>query len=286
MLNDRQKGIFLVIFGVFLMSFESLIIKATTSNIFSITAYFGFFLALSSFCISLKDGLNLAIKSFFIEPKALFISAFCMAFANFFFFYSVKYVGITITVLIYATCPILTAILEKFTYNTKASPMLYVTSCVIIFGLFIAIKDSVKVTDMLNIFLCIVGLVCFSIIYLILSNKKRVDRRSAITLCGLMLFLFALAFGKTDINIKDLYLLFFMGFFLTSISRLAIGYGAMFILAAEVTLICVLESILAPIWGYLILKEDITLNMIIGGSISILAIIFYISMKTRNKISY
>ncbi|WP_228568589.1 DMT family transporter [Campylobacter sputorum] len=285
-MNTRSKGMFLVIFGVFLMSFESLIIKATKSDIFSITMYFGLFLALSSFLISLKNGLKTTKKSFSIEKKALFTAAFCMAFANFFFFYSVKYIGITITVLIYATCPILTAILESIIYKTRAGAMLYITSLIIIFGLFIAIKDNIKFDEMLNIFFCLIGLICFSIIYIVLSNKKEVDRKSVITLCGLMLFFFALPFANTNINLQDFCLLFFMGFFLTSISRLAIGYGAMFILGAEVTLICVLESILAPIWGHIILGEIVNLDMIIGGTISIFAIICYISMKTRYKISY
>lgn len=285
-MDTHLKGIFLVITGVVLMSFESLIVRVTSSDVFSLSMYFGFFLAISSFLISLKNGLNYTIKSFCIEKNALLIASFCMAFANFFFFYSVKYTGITITVLIYASCPILTAIFESIFYKKRAGIMLYTTSILIIFGLFMAIKDSIKAEEMIYILLCLIGLICFSIIYLILSNKKEVDRRSVITLCGLILFCFTLPFGSINISQRDFYLLFFMGFFLTSISRLAIGYGAMFILGAEVTLICVLESILAPIWGYLLLGEKITQNMLIGGAISLLAIVVYILVKARHKIAY
>lgn len=285
-MDTHLKGIFLVIIGVVLMSFESLIVRATSSDVFSLSMYFGFFLAVSSFLISLKNGLNYTIKSFFIEKNALLIASFCMAFANFFFFYSVKYIGITITVLIYASCPILTATLESLFYQKRAGIMLYITSILIIFGLFIAIKDNIKAEEILNILLCLIGLICFSLIYLILSNKKEVDRRSVITLCGLILFCFMLPFGNINISQRDLYLIFFMGFLLTTISRLSIGYGAMLILGAEVTLICVLESILAPIWGYLLLGEKITQNMLMGGAISLLAITVYILVKARHKIAY
>lgn len=269
--------------GVFMMSFESLIIKSIKADYFTTMLLLGVFVALSSLFISLSRGVRKTLLSFQIQHKFLIIAALCMATSNFIFIYSVKFLGITISVVIYATSPIISALFETIVYKRRTNPVLYVVCTFIIAGIFIAISKDLRIANIFAVILSLFGVVCFSTIYIILSNKRLVDKRSVITMCGFFIATISIFFAKFELLVLDFWKLFFMGMFLTSISRILIGVGSSKILASEVALICVLESVFAPIWGSMFLGIFPNSRTILGSLIVIISVISYIIFAKRAK---
>ena len=73
-----------------------------------------------------------------------------------------------------------------------------------------------------------------------------------------------------------------MGLLITPFSRVLMGNGTKFISASEVSLLMIIETIMAPVWVWLFLNEIPSSNTFIGGSI-ILATLILNSIYTLKK---
>ena len=74
----------------------------------------------------------------------------------------------------------------------------------------------------------------------------------------------------------------FMGLVISSFSRVLIGNGAKYISASEVSLLMLIETIMAPIWVWVFLNEIPTIYTFIGGSV-IVATLVVNSLYTLKK---
>jgi drug/metabolite transporter (DMT)-like permease len=64
-----------------------------------------------------------------------------------------------------------------------------------------------------------------------------------------------------------------MGLLISPISRVFLGNGAKYISASEVSLLMIIETIMAPIWVWIFLDEVPSSYTFIGGSIIIATLI-------------
>lgn len=275
----RKKGLILTILGVFIMSFESPIIKFSQSGGFEFLFYFGI-------CIFLTTIITMFLtkskqNSLLANPKWLVISAFCMALSNVFFIYAVKFTGISVVVLILATSPIFCALIDLVFTKTKTPGALFVATFFILIGLYIVIFDDDKNIDFIGVLCGFLVVVFFAIFYTILSHNKDINRLSQLGISAIFMVLFALPFIKFEFDVANLLPILIMGIFVTPLSRVLIGEGSKYILSAEVGLLIILESILAPIWGVLFLGEKITTNTIFGGFIMLVSVGFYILKSSK-----
>jgi drug/metabolite transporter (DMT)-like permease len=73
-----------------------------------------------------------------------------------------------------------------------------------------------------------------------------------------------------------------MGLLITPISRVLIGNGAKYISASEVSLLMLIETIMAPIWVWIFLNEIPSIYTFIGGGIIVITLIIN-SLYTLKK---
>lgn len=279
-MDSRKKGIWLVFFGVLLMSFESPIISFTNVSGFKFILYLGLFLFLSTALI-LPFSKKKIREIYTQNPKILILASVFMALSNIFFINAVKYAGIATTVLIIAIGPIFCAMIGYLFLRQKTPKIIFLATALVFLGLYIILADSQKNIDFLGVMLGFLCVLSFSIVFVILSNFASVDRIANINLAGLFTVIFALFFTNFDIDWHNFFIIFAMGFFITPLSRIFIGYGSLYILPAEVGILMILESVLAPFWGYLFLNEAISANTLIGGSIIVLSVGFYTAFTSK-----
>lgn len=98
-----------------------------------------------------------------------------------------------------------------------------------------------------------------------------------------------LAFLTVSIVVPDSYslgVIFFMGFILTPISRLLIGIGTKVLPSIDVTLLTIIETVLAPVWVWLFLAEAMMPTTLVGGAIIILTLVVYTKMANAESKRY
>lgn len=269
----------LTVIGVVLMSFESLLIKMTSIPAQSISFYFGLFMFASTNIMLVSKTKKGIFTIYRNEYRAILLSALFMGSSNYFFILAIKNTSVASAVFILSTAPLISALIGFVLFRTKVPLRLFVATFFVFIGLSLIVYndwDGGNMRGNLYAFLCVLS---FSSLFSVLERYKEVSRLACIGAGGLMASL--LAFLTVSIVIPDSYslgIIFFMGFILTPISRVLIGLGTKVLPSVDVTLLTIIETVLAPVWVWLFLAEAMIPTTLLGGAIIIVTLIMYTKM--------
>lgn len=274
-MTNTSKGLLITSLGAFIISFEALFIKFTTVEPFLFSFYIGICMFLSTGLLVIakkRDVLksNLYKKSF----KFALIGAFFMAISNLFFISAIKATLTANVVLILASTPIFASFYAYIIYKVKPQKNIYFASAFIFLGLYVIFSDQLGFG---NIEGNIYALICanlFSLSFVFLSHHTNIDRVILICLSGLFLTILTFFFNESlVIDMKNLLYILAMGIFITPISRVLLSSGTKYISASEVSLLMIIETVMAPIWVWLFLNEIPSSYTFIGGGIILITLI-------------
>ena len=274
-MTNSAKGLALTSLGVFIMSLESLFIKFTTISPFLFSFYIGIFMFISmftSFILNKKEYIKKALST---SPfLMLSICAFLMGLSNIFFITAVKTTTVANVVIIFSTAALFSALFAYLFFKEKITKNIVISSFFIFIGLFIIFNDNLEIGSFEGNIYALLCTALFSISFVLLSKYKEMDRTILTAFAGLALSILAIFFcDELVIDFRTLIILMIMGLLISPISRLLLGNGAKYISASEVSLLMIIETIMAPIWVWIFLNEIPSSYTFIGGSIIIVTLI-------------
>ena len=272
-LNNQQKGSLLAFIAVFLITPDSLLIRLSNIETWGMLFYRGAI----PFVVVLI-GTILFYKKNFIKallgvgyPGIFYIFSF--AICNITFLISIQNTNVANTLVMIALAPMLSAILGaiflKETPDKKTWIAIIVTfvSCIYIF------YDSLKLGNFYGDFFGFVtafGLACNANLARYAKNRDLVPSAVVGKLCvAIFAFIFVENFELIG---NDIFYVPLMCIMCVAIPFVLVTIAPRFITAAEVNLFFLLETILGPIWVWLVIKEQPSMETIIGGSVIILTI--------------
>jgi len=272
-LNNQKKGSLLAFIAVFLITPDSLLIRLSNIETWGMLFYRGAI----PFVVVLI-GTILFYKKNFIKallgvgyPGIFYIFSF--AICNITFLISIQNTNVANTLVMIALAPMLSAILGaiflKETPDKKTWIAIIVTfvSCIYIF------YDSLKLGNFYGDFFGFVtafGLACNANLARYAKNRDLVPSAVVGKLCvAIFAFIFVENFELIG---NDIFYVPLMCIMCVAIPFVLVTIAPRFITAAEVNLFFLLETILGPIWVWLVIKEQPSLETIIGGSVIILTI--------------
>ena len=272
-LSNQQKGSLLAFIAVFLITPDSLLIRLSNIETWGMLFYRGAI----PFVVVLI-GTILFYKKNFIKallgvgyPGIFYIFSF--AICNITFLISIQNTNVANTLVMIALAPMLSAILGaiflKETPDKKTWIAIIVTfvSCIYIF------YDSLKLGNFYGDFFGFVtafGLACNANLARYAKNRDLVPSAVVGKLCvAIFAFIFVENFELIG---NDIFYVPLMCIMCVAIPFVLVTIAPRFITAAEVNLFFLLETILGPIWVWLVIKEQPSLETIMGGSVIILTI--------------
>lgn len=260
--------------GIFIMSVESLMIKYTTVSSFVFSFYLGIFIFTSTagtLLFKKKEYVKNALTSSF---GILIICATMMAISNIFFITAIKTTIVANVVIIFSTSALFSSLIAYLLYKEKMTRNIFYASFFMFIGLFIIFSDELSFGSMEGNIYALLCTILFSISFVLLSKYKEMDRVVLTAFSGLSLSIITYFLSDNlEIDTINLLIVMSMGLVISSISRVLIGNGAKYISASEVSLLMLIETIMAPIWVWIFLNEIPSSNTYIGGSIIILTLI-------------
>ena len=272
-LSNQQKGSLLAFIAVFLITPDSLLIRLSNIETWGMLFYRGAI----PFVVVLI-GTILFYKKNFIKallgvgyPGIFYIFSF--AICNITFLISIQNTNVANTLVMIALAPMLSAILGaiflKETPDKKTWIAIIVTfvSCIYIF------YDSLKLGNFYGDFFGFVtafGLACNANLARYAKNRDLVPSAVVGKLCvAIFAFIFVENFELIG---NDIFYVPLMCVMCVAIPFVLVTIAPRFITAAEVNLFFLLETILGPVWVWLVIKEQPSLETILGGSVIILTI--------------
>ena len=272
-LTNQQKGSLLAFIGVMFITPDSLLIRLSTLDTWGLLFYRGaipFVVVLLSLVLIYRSKL---IKLVFAMGLAGILYAITFTATNITFIVSIQNTNVANTLVMVAMAPMLSAVLSIFFLNEKPDKKTLIAILITFFSVVYIIYDSVKIGNFFgDIFGLItsLGLAFNAIIIRYAKNRNLVP---AAVIGKLFVAIFAIFFVENlRLDGIDLYVIPIMGVMCVAIPFVLITIAPRFITAAEVNLFFLLETIIGPIWVWMVIKEQPSIETISGGLIIILTI--------------
>ena len=283
-LTDQQKGSLLAFVAVMFITPDSLFIRISNIDTWGLVFYRGIIPFLTVFFVMLIiykfNFFKILLNSGY--HGIIYIATFSIT--NITFVVSIQNTNVANTLVMIATAPMLSAILStiflKETSDKKTWISVIVTFAAILYIFFDSLKLGNFYGDILG-FITAIGLAVGAITIRSAKSKNLVP---AAVVGKLFVATFALFFIESfALTENDLIIVPLMCILCVAIPFVLVTIAPRFIPAAEVNLFFLLETIIGPIWVWLIIKEQPSFETIIGGAIIVVTIAIHSFLKLRNS---
>lgn len=286
-MTNNAKGLALTSLGVFIMSLESLFIKFTTISPFLFSFYIGIFMFISMISTFVFKEKAVLKKAFNSSMLILIVCAILMGTSNIFFITAIKTTTVANVVIIFGTAALFSALFAYIFFKEKITINIIIASFFMFVGLFVIFNDELEVGSLDGNIYALLCTSLFAMSFVLLSRYKQMDRVLLTALSGLVLSIIAFFFCEDlAIDLKTLAVVMTMGLLISPISRVLLGTGAKYISASEVSLLMIIETIMAPVWVWIFLDEVPSSYTFIGGSIIVVTLIVNSLYTLKKDISY
>ena len=283
-LTDQQKGSLLAFVAVMFITPDSLFIRISSIDTWGLvfyrgiipflTVFFGMLIIykLNFFRILLNSGYH----------GIIYIITFSIT--NITFVISIQNTNVANTLVMIATAPMLSAILSAIFLKETSDKKTW-TSVIVTFGAVLYIFfDSLKLGNFYGDILGFVTAIGLAVGAITIRSAKSKNLVPAAVVGKLLVATFALFFIESFALIeKDLIIVPLMCILCVAIPFVLVTIAPRFIPAAEVNLFFLLETIVGPIWVWLVIKEKPSIETILGGTVIVATIAIHSFLKLRDS---
>ena len=283
-LTDQQKGSLLAFIAVIFITPDSLFIRLSNVDTWGLVFYRGIIPFASVFFVMLLIYKFSFFKVLFSSGYHGLIYVVTFSITNITFVLSIQNTNVANTLVMIATAPMLSAILGaiflKELPDKKTWISIFITFLAIIYIFFDSLKLGNFYGDILG-FITAIGLAVGAVTIRSAKSKNLVP---AAVVGKLLVAIFALFFIKSFALVKnDLLIVPLMCILCVAIPFVLVTIAPRFIPAAEVNLFFLLETIIGPIWVWLIIKEQPSIETLLGGAIIVATIAIHSFLKLRKS---
>ena len=283
-LSDQYKGSLLAFIGVMFITPDSLFIRLSNVETWSLVFYRG----IIPFVLVFIGMLLIYRLKFFnlLRSNGYYGFAYVLTFSvtNIAFVVSIENTNVANTLIMIATAPMLSAILGSFFLKENPDKKTWVAIFITFFAALYIFYDSIKLGNFFGDILGFVAAMGLAVGAVIIRSAKKLNLVPSAVVGKLIIALFAMLFVKDySLNNNDIYIVPLMCVMCVAIPFVLVTIAPRFITAAEVNLFFLLETIIGPIWVWLIIKEQPTPETIVGGAIIVLTIATHSFLKLKKS---
>jgi drug/metabolite transporter (DMT)-like permease len=282
--SDQKKGTLLAFTAVMLITPDSLFIRLANIESWSLIFYRGLIPFLTVFIGLLFIYKKKLLKELMNNSWHGVAYAAVFTITNIAFVISIENTNVANTLIMIALAPMLSAIISFIFLNENPDKKTWIAIIITTLAVIYIFYDALDAGDFLGNFLGLVAAMGLAVGANIIRSAKKISLVPSAMLGKLMVALIALLFvDQIKIEGNDLIIVPLMCIMCVAIPFVLVTLAPRYITAAEVNLFFLLETILGPLWVWLIIKEQPSLETIAGGVVIILTIAIH-SILSLKKI--
>ena len=283
-LTDQKKGSLMAFVAVMFITPDSLFIRLSNVETWGLVFYRG----IIPFVLVFIGMLLIYRLKFFnlLRSNGYYGLAYVLTFSvtNIAFVVSIQNTNVANTLIMIATAPMLSAILGSFFLKENPDKKTWIAIFITFFSALFIFYDSIKLGNFFGDILGFVAAMGLAVGAVIIRSAKRYNLVPSAVVGKLIIALFAMFFVKDySLNNNDIYIVPLMCVMCVAIPFVLVTIAPRFITAAEVNLFFLLETIIGPIWVWLIIKEQPSPETIVGGAIIVLTIATHSFLKLKKS---
>lgn len=279
-----MKGVLLCLFGITLLSPDSLLLRLIGADLWTLAFWRGGLSAVGlAVVVLLLEGRKTGQQQLLRLTRQGVVVAVSFAIANIAFIFSIQNTAVANTLVIMSLSPMLAALLSHFFFRDPISTGTWVAAFAIFFGLTVVFYGSLTTGGVVGDLAALVTSICVAISLVLMREHRDISMVPALAWSSGLACLAALPFAlPASLSGTSLILMLVLGLIVLPASLAMIGLAPRYLPAPEVSLILRLEALLAPLWVWLVLGEVPSRQTLIGGGI-ILTTLICLSLYTIRK---
>jgi len=283
-LTDQQKGSLLAFVAVMFITPDSLFIRLSNLDTWGLVFYRGvipFFTVLFGMLIIYKlNFFKMLLSSGY--HGLIYISTFSVT--NITFVVSIQNTNVANTLVMIATAPMLSAILGAIFLKEPPDKKTWISIIITFLAIIYIFFDSIKLGNFYGDILGFITAIGLAVGAVTIRSARSKNLVPAAVVGKLFVAVFALFFIESFVlENNDLIIVPLMCILCVAIPFVLVTIAPRFIPAAEVNLFFLLETIIGPIWVWLIIKEQPSIETLQGGVIIIATIAVHSFLKLKNS---
>jgi len=281
-LSNQQKGSLLAFVGVMFITPDSLFIRLSSIDTWELLFYRG---AIPSVVILIA--LILFYKSNLIKVTlamglAGLFYALTFSITNITFIVSIQNTNVANTLVMIATAPMLSAILAAVFLKENPDKNTWIAILITFLAVVYIFFDSFKLGNFFGDIFGLITALGLAVGANIIRSVRDKDLVPAAVIGKFLIAIFALFFvDNLILQGRDNIIVPLMCIMCVGIPFVLVTIAPRFITAAEVNLFFLLETIIGPIWVWLIIKEQPSIETIYGGILIIITIAVHSFYKLK-----
>ena len=283
-LTDQQKGSLLAFIAVIFITPDSLFIRLSNVDTWGLVFYRGiipFFTVFLGMLIIYKlNFFKILLSSGY--HGLIYVGTFSIT--NITFVVSIQNTNVANTLVMMATAPMLSAILGAIFLKEPPDKKTWISIIITFIAIIYIFSDSLKLGNFYGDILGFITAIGLAVGAVTIRSAKSKNLVPAAVVGKLFVATFALFFIESFVlENKDLVIVPLMCILCVAIPFVLVTIAPRFIPAAEVNLFFLLETIIGPIWVWMIIKEQPSVETLYGGAVIIITIATHSFLKLRNS---
>ena len=283
-LTDQQKGSLLAFIAVIFITPDSLFIRLSNVDTWGLVFYRGiipFFTVFLGMLIIYKlNFFKILLSSGY--HGLIYVGTFSIT--NITFVVSIQNTNVANTLVMIATAPMLSAILGAIFLKEPPDKKTWISIIITFIAIIYIFSDSLKLGNFYGDILGFITAIGLAVGAITIRSAKSKNLVPAAVVGKLFVATFALFFIESFVlENKDLIIVPLMCIICVAIPFVLVTIAPRFIPAAEVNLFFLLETIIGPIWVWMIIKEQPSVETLYGGIVIIITIATHSFLKLRNS---
>ena len=283
-LTDQQKGSLLAFIAVIFITPDSLFIRLSNVDTWGLVFYRGiipFFTVFLGMLIIYKlNFFKILLSSGYHVLN--YVGTFSITIIT--FVVSIQNTNVANTLVMIATAPMLSAILGAIFLKEPPDKKTWISIIITFIAIIYIFSDSLKLGNFYGDILGFITAIGLAVGAVTIRSAKSKNLVPAAVVGKLFVATFALFFIESFVlENKDLIIVPLMCILCVAIPFVLVTIAPRFIPAAEVNLFFLLETIIGPIWVWMIIKEQPSVETLYGGAVIIITIATHSFLKLRNS---
>ena len=283
-LSDQQKGSLLAFIAVMFITPDSLLIRLSNVDTWSLVFYRGAIPFFSVFIVMLLIYKLNFFKILFSSGYHGLIYIITFSITNITFVVSIQNTNVANTLVMVALAPMLSAILGAIFLKEIPCKKTWIAIGVTFMAAVYIFYDSLQIGNIYGDLLGFVAALGLAIGAVTIRSAKKKNLVPAAVVGKMLVAIFAMFFIETYVLLEsDLIIVPLMCIICVAIPFVLVTIAPRFIPAEEVNLFFLLETIIGPFWVWMVIKEQPSVETIQGGVVIILTLAIHSFIKLKKS---
>ncbi len=283
-LTDQQKGSLLAFVAVMFITPDSLFIRLSSIDTWSLVFYRGAIPFITVFLAMLIIYKQNFFTMLFNSGYHGIIYILTFSVTNITFVVSIQNTNVANTLVMIAMAPMLSAILGAIFLKEPPDKKTWIAIGITFLAAVYIFYDSLQLGNIYGDILGLITALGLAVGAVTIRSAKKKNLVPAAVVGKMFVAIFAIFFVESFVlEQKDLIIVPLMCLMCVAIPFVLVTIAPRFIPAEEVNLFFLLETIIGPLWVWLIIKEQPSIETIQGGLIIILTIAIHSFLKLKKS---